>query len=254
MIDTHSHLYLDKFDEDREAVNERAVEAGVTGIFLPAIDFDSIPKMEKLQHPGLSFYKMAGIHPCDVPEQLPDELEEKLMEFCSREDFYGVGETGLDYYWSTDRVEQQKESLRIHCKVAKAVGKPIIIHNRESTDDMLDLIEAEQDGNLTGIWHCFNGTVEEGRRAIDMGLHLGIGGVLTFKNGGVDKTVAQLPLDKMILETDAPYLSPTPKRGKRNEPAFMKYTAEKLAEIFGLSLQEVDERTTATARQLFGIV
>jgi TatD DNase family protein len=209
--------------------------------------------MEKLQHPGLNFYKMAGIHPCDVPEELPGDLEVRLMEFCSRDDFYGVGETGLDYYWSTERVEQQKDSFRIHCKVAKAVGKPVIIHNRESTGDMLDLIEAEQDGSLTGIWHCFNGTVEEGKRAIDMGLHLGIGGVVTFKNGGVDKTVAQLPLDKMILETDAPYLSPTPKRGKRNEPAFMKYTAEKLAEIFGLNLQEVDDQTTATARHLFGI-
>jgi TatD DNase family protein len=175
------------------------------------------------------------------------------MTYCSRDDFYGVGETGLDYYWSTERVEQQKESLRIHCKVAKTVGKPIIIHNRESTDDMLELIENEQDGRLTGIWHCFNGTVEEGIRAIHMRLLLGIGGVVTFKNGGVDKTVAKLPLDKMILETDAPYLSPTPRRGKRNEPAFMKYTAEKLAEIFGVSLQEIDEKTTSTAINLFGI-
>lgn len=253
MIDTHSHLYLEQFDEDREAVNQRAVEAGVTGVCLPAIDFNSIPKMEKLHHPGITFYKMAGIHPCDVPEELPEDLEERLMEFSTRDDFYGVGETGLDYYWSTDRVEQQKESLRTHCKVAKSVGKPIIIHNRESTDDMLDLMEAEQDGSLCGIWHCFNGTVEEGRRAIDMGLHLGIGGVVTFKNGGVDKTVAELPLDKMILETDAPYLSPTPKRGKRNEPAFMKYTAQKLADIFGLSLQEIDAKTTETAKRLFGI-
>jgi len=253
MIDTHSHLYLDKFDEDREAVNRRAVEAGVKGIFLPAIDFDSIPKMEKLEYSGLTFYKMAGIHPCDVPEALPEDLEDQLMTYCSRDDFYGVGETGLDFYWSTERVEQQKESLKIHCQVAKTVRKPIIIHNRESTDDMLDLIEEKQDGSLTGIWHCFNGTVEEGKRAIDMGLHLGIGGVVTFKNGGVDKTVAQLPLDKMILETDAPYLSPTPKRGKRNEPAFMKYTAQKLADIFDLSLGEIDTKTTSTARQLFGI-
>jgi len=253
MIDTHSHLYLDKFDEDREEVNRRAVEAGVQGIFLPAIDFESIPKMEKLEYPGLTFYKMAGIHPCDVPEKLPEDLEYKLMEYCSRDDFYGVGETGLDYHWSTERVEQQKESLRIHCKVAKTLGKPIIIHNRESTDDMLELVEDEQDGRLTGIWHCFNGTVEEGKRAIDMGLHLGIGGVVTFKNGGVDKTVVQLPLDKMILETDAPYLSPTPKRGKRNEPAFIRYTAQKLADIFDLSLEAIDAKTTETARRLFGI-
>lgn len=253
MIDTHSHIYLPQFDEDREAVNERAVEAGVEGIFMPAIDFDSIPQMEKLSHPGITFYKMAGVHPCDVKEELPKNYEEKLLDFNSKEDFYGVGETGLDYYWSTDLVKQQKESFHIHCKVAKQVGKPVIIHNRESTEDMLNMIEQEQDGSLTGIWHCFNGTVEEGKRALDLGLHLGIGGVATFKNAGVDKTVAQLPLDKMMLETDAPYLSPTPKRGKRNEPAFMKYTAQKLAELFEMSLEEIDAQTTKTAKQLFGV-
>lgn len=253
MIDTHSHIYLDQFDEDRDAVNQRAVEAGVKGIFMPAIDFGSIAQMEKLSHPGITFYKMAGVHPCDVKEELPGNYEDKLLEYNAKEDFYGVGETGLDYYWSTDLVKQQKESFHLHCKVAKQVGKPVIIHNRESTGDMLEIIEQEQDGSLTGIWHCFNGTVEEGKRAIDMGLHLGIGGVVTFKNAGVDKTVAQLPLEKMILETDAPYLSPTPKRGKRNEPAFMKYTAQKLADIFGKSLDEIDEITTGTARRLFGI-
>lgn len=253
MIDTHSHIYLEKFNEDREAVNERAAEARVTGIFMPAIDFDSISQMKTLHHPEISFYKMAGIHPCDVPSELPNNLEENLLKYCSKEDFYGVGETGLDYYWSTDLVEQQKESFRLHCKVAKQSGKPIIIHNRESTDDMLDIIEQEQSGNLSGIWHCFNGSLNEGKRALDLGLHLGIGGVVTFKNAGVDKTVAQLPLDKMVLETDAPYLSPTPKRGKRNEPAFMRFTAQKLADIFELSLEEVDNITTETAKQLFGI-
>lgn len=253
MIDTHSHIYLDAFDEDREAVFQRAVHAGVKGIFMPAIDFGSIPQMEKLSHPGITFYKMAGIHPCDVPEQVPENLEERLLDLCRRDDFYGVGETGLDYHWSTERVPQQKESFRIHCRVAKQVQKPVIIHNRESTEDMLEIIEQEQDGSLSGIWHCFNGAIEEGQRALDLGLHLGIGGVATFKNAGVDKTVAQLPLDKMILETDAPYLSPTPKRGKRNEPAFMKYTAQKLAELFEMSFEEIDEKTTKTARQLFGL-
>lgn len=165
----------------------------------------------------------------------------------------GVGETGLDYYWSTDHVEEQKKSLRIHCKIARAVRKPIVLHNRESTDDLLKIIEEEQDGNLSGIWHCFNGTAEEGKKAIDLGLHLGIGGVVTFKNGGVDKTVAELPLDKMVLETDAPYLAPTPKRGKRNEPSFMKFTARKLADIFEISLEEVQERTSKTARRLFRV-
>jgi TatD DNase family protein len=252
MIDTHSHIYLDQFDEDREEVFSRAAEAGVSEIFMPAIDFSSIPQMEKLSHPKITFYKMAGIHPVDVKE-IPVGFEEQLFGFCSRDDMYGVGETGLDYYWSTDHVEEQKESLHLHCKVAKAVQKPIILHNRESTEDLLQIIEEEQDGNLTGIWHCFNGTVEEGRRAIDMGFHLGIGGVVTFKNGGVDKTVAELPLEKMVLETDAPYLAPTPKRGKRNEPSFMRFTAKKLADIFELSVEEVDLKSTETAKKLFGI-
>lgn len=252
MIDTHSHIYLPKFDEDRDAVNQRAVEAGVKAILMPAIDFNSLKQMEKLSHPEIDFYKMAGIHPCDV-ETLPGDLEEQLYQLCSRDDIYGVGETGLDYYWSTDHVEEQKKSLRMHCKVAKQVQKPIIIHNRESTDDVLDILEGEQDGSLTGIWHCFNGSVEEGKRAIGFGFHLGIGGVVTFKNGGVDTTVAQLPLDKMVLETDAPYLSPAPKRGKRNEPAFMKYTAQKLADIFDVNFEEIDAQTTETAKGLFGI-
>ena len=252
MIDTHSHIYVEQFNDDRNKVLARAVEAGVRAIFMPAIDFGSISSMEKLNYPGMNFYKMAGIHPCDVT-LVDDDFEKKLYEFCHRDDFYGVGETGLDYYWSTENVGEQKKSLHIHFEVAKQVGKPIILHNRESTSDLLDMMEAAQDGNLKGIWHCFNGSVEEGKRAIDLGFLLGIGGVVTFKNGGVDKTVAQLPLDKMVLETDAPYLSPTPKRGKRNEPAFMHYTAHKLAEIFDIPPAELVEKTTTTAKCLFGV-
>ncbi|MEQ9308392.1 MAG: TatD family hydrolase [Balneolaceae bacterium] len=253
MIDTHSHIYLEQFDEDREEVMARAVESGVQAIYMPAIDLNSINQMEKLNHPNIEFYKMAGLHPCDVEGNITKNFEQELHEFCLRDDIYGVGETGLDYYWSTDFVKEQKNSLRIHFAVARITKKTIILHNRESTHDLLNIMEEEQDGSVTGIWHCFNGTVEEGKRAIDLGFHLGIGGVVTYKNGGVDKTVAQLPLDKMILETDAPYLSPTPKRGKRNEPAFMKFTAQKLADIFELSLEEVVEKTSNTAIELFGI-
>lgn len=250
MIDTHSHIYLKDFDEDREEVYKRAVEAGIKTILMPAIDFGSLNQMDSLNFEGIEFHKMAGLHPCDV-EELEDGFEKKLLEFCSNEDIIGVGETGLDYYWSKDHITDQKLSLHAHCRVAKKVNKPIILHNRESTYDLLHIIEQEQDGSLKGIWHCFNGTVEEGKRAIDMGFHLGIGGVVTFKNGGVDKTVAELPLEKMVLETDAPYLSPTPKRGKRNEPAFMKFTAEKLADIFEISVKEVVDQTSQTAKALF---
>lgn len=229
---------------------DRAADAGVSHIFMPAIDFDSIPQMEAIKHERVKLYMMAGIHPSEVRERSPG-LEERLLEYCSREDIIAVGETGLDYYWTTDYVEEQKESLHVHCRVARETGKPIVLHNRDSTSDVLDIIEAHQDGSLTGEWHCFTGTVDEGRRAVDLGLHLGIGGILTFKNAGVDKAVAQLPLDKMMLETDAPYLAPDPKRGKRNEPSFIQYTARKLAEVMNVPLEEVVESTTKTALQLF---
>lgn len=251
LIDTHCHIYLEHFDEDLEEVLDRASKAGVTAIFMPAINFDSLSKMERLSHDRISFHKMAGIHPTEINEGISTS-EDELFDYCSGDEMVAVGETGLDYHWSNEYKDQQKKSLRIHCKVAKAVQKPVILHNRDSTDDLLDIIEDEQNGSMTGIWHCFNGTVEEGKRAIDLGLHLGIGGVLTFKNAGVDETVTQLPLDKMLLETDAPYLAPSPKRGKRNEPAFVKLTAEKLADAMGASFEEIAARTSETAVNLFG--
>lgn len=250
LIDTHCHIYLEQFEEDLDEVLERASEAGVTDIFMPAINFNSLPKMEKLAHASITFHKMAGIHPTEINEGIQTTVEE-LSDYCSRNDIVAVGETGLDYYWSDDYKEKQKESLHIHCKAAKSVNKPIILHNRESTEDLLNIIEEQQDGTLRGIWHCFNGSAEEGKRAIDMGLLLGIGGVLTFKNAGVDKSVAKLPLDKMILETDAPYLAPNPKRGKRNEPAFVTFTAARLAEVMDVTVEEVAACTSKTALSLF---
>lgn len=252
MIDTHSHIYLPDFSEDIAEVLDRATNAGVTDILMPAIDFGSLEQMKDLKHPTIRFHKMAGLHPCDVQE-LSDDFESSLLHWSMQDEIIGIGETGLDYYWSTEFISQQKESLHIHCKIAKEVDKPIVLHNRESTDDLLGIIEQEQNGSLRGVWHCFNGSIEEGKRAIDLGLHLGIGGVVTFKNGGVDKTVAHLPLNKMILETDAPYLTPTPHRGKRNEPAFMQFTAQRLADILELSLDEVATKTSTTARSLFKI-
>lgn len=252
MIDTHCHIYAEQFEDDIDQVLDRAAQAEVSHIFMPAINFDSLPKMDKLSHPKIQFHKMAGIHPTDINDGTRT-TERELLDYCRQDDIVAVGETGLDYYWSDDYMSGQKQSLRIHCRVAKAVDKPIILHNRESTPDLLHIIEEEQDGNLKGIWHCFNGSVDEGKRAIDLGLELGIGGVLTFKNAGVDETVAQLPINHMMLETDAPYLAPEPKRGKRNEPSFVKYTARRLAEVQQLELDEVVEITDRNALQLFGI-
>lgn len=252
LTDTHSHLYLDAFKDDIDSVLTRAVESDVRKILLPAIDWGSLDQMENLHHEEIEFHKMMGIHPCEVDSSRVGE-EEHLMEVCNMTQFVGVGETGLDYYWSTEFKEYQKESLRMHCRVAKQVKKPVVLHNRDATQDLLQIIEDEQDGDLTGVWHCFNGTEEEGKRAIDLGLYLGVGGVATFKNAGVGEVVASMPLDKLILETDAPYLSPTPKRGKRNEPSFMRYTAEKLSDLKGLSLEVIANQTTSNANRLFGL-
>lgn len=253
MIDTHCHIFLDEFESDIQEVLNRASEAGVEKIMMPAIDLNSIHQMNTIRHDSIELYKMVGVHPCEVDGERVN-LEKKLFEIASKDDIVGIGETGLDYYWSTDYLKEQKKNLRIHCNVARELNKPIILHNRESTEDILRIIEEEQDGRLRGIWHCFNGTVEEGKRAIDLGLYLGIGGITTFKNAGVDKTVAELPLDMMVLETDAPYLAPTPNRGKRNEPAFIRFTAEKLAEIKELDLSEIDGITTRNALEIFQLV
>lgn len=253
MIDTHCHLFLEQFDDDIDEVLQRAHAAGVTHILMPAIYFGSLSRMDELKHPNIALYKMAGIHPTKINEGKKTTGDE-LLEYCSNDDIVAVGETGLDYYWSDDYITEQQRSLRIHCKVAKELDKPIVLHNRDSTADLLDIIEDEQDGNLRGVWHCFNGSVEEGKRTLDLGLHLGIGGIFTFKNAGVDKTVAQLPLEKMMLETDAPYLAPSPNRGKRNEPAFVRFTAERLAEVKECSLEEVIRQTDRTAKQLFDLL
>lgn len=252
LTDTHCHLYLDQFEPDINEVMDRACNAGINHIFLPAIEWKSLDQMQRLTHPHISFYKMVGIHPCSVEDHLPID-EEKLLELCSRQEFVAVGETGLDYYWSEEFMKEQKESLRLHCRIAKETGKPIVLHNRESTTDLLDLIEEEQNGSLHGVWHCFTGSVDEGKRALDMGLYLGVGGVSTFKNAGVDTVLKEMPMERLLLETDAPYLTPSPHRGKRNEPSYIAIIAKNLASIKGITEDEVASITTQNAFDLFGI-
>ena len=252
LIDTHCHLYHKQLQSDISAVCDRAFEAGVKRILLPAITLESLKLMDVLSHPGIQFGKMAGVHPCDVTAST--QSEESLLETeCNRDDIIGIGESGLDYYWSTELVAEQQRSFRHHCRIARETGKPIVIHNRNSTEDVLRIVEEEQDGRLTGVWHCFNGTYDEGMKAIDLGLYLGIGGVVTYKNSGVAETVVQLPFDRIMLETDSPYLSPVPHRGKRNEPSYVKIVAEKLAVVKELSVDEIATITTQNALALFKI-
>ncbi|MFU8860617.1 MAG: TatD family hydrolase [Cyclonatronaceae bacterium] len=252
MIDTHCHIYLEQFSTDIDQVLDRAHAAGVRAILMPAIDFDSIPEMERLDHYGITFFKMAGVHPCEIKGSRP-RIERLLMEHASRDDMLAVGETGLDYYWSKEYIGEQQESLRKHCRVAKTVKKPVVLHNRDATADLLKIIGEEQDGSLSGVWHCFNGSIDEGLRAIDLGLALGIGGVITFKNAGVDKTVSKLPVHSLLLETDAPYLAPVPYRGTRNEPSYVKLIAQKFSDVLGLTFEEVVTKTSDNAQRLFGI-
>jgi TatD DNase family protein len=252
LIDTHCHIYLPQFKDDIDATLNRAADAGVKHTFMPAINPESILQMEAVTHPQMQFHKMGGLHPTEINEG-KTIAEEGLLQLCRRDDIVAVGETGLDYHWSNKYKKQQQESLHIHCRAAKQTGKSIILHNRASTGDLLSIIDEHQDGSLSGIWHCFNGSVEEGKRAIDLGLYLGIGGVLTFKNAGVDKTVRQLPLDKMMLETDAPWLAPEPNRGQRNEPSFVQYTAQKLAEVMEKTVDEIANQTSKTALAFFGV-
>src|SRR5699024_10647658 len=183
LTDTHCHIYLPQFKDDISSVLDRAAKAGVNHIFMPAINLGSLKQMAALEHPDIQFHKMAGLHPTEINEGKKAD-EHELMAVCNRKDIIAVGETGLDYHWSKAYKKEQQESVNLHCRIAKQTHIPIILHNRGSTEDLLSIIEKHQDGSLTGIWHCFNGTVEEGKRAIGIGLYLGIGGVLTFKNAG----------------------------------------------------------------------
>ncbi len=266
MIDTHAHIFLPDFSEDVASMIERAKEQGIRHILMPAINPESVAQMEMIAERNagnndIYLHPMIGLHPCDVHEQIPmwgehrwaQKLENWLNEYASLDHYIGIGETGLDYYWSTEYKKEQMLSLDMHFELAKSVNKPIVLHNRESTHDLLKAIARHQNGSIKGVWHCFNGTYEEGMQAIDLGFHLGIGGVVTFKNAGVAEVVRQLPIDKLILETDSPYLSPTPLRGKRNEPAHLAFIQKKLGELFELSQEEVEEQTDLTATSLFSL-
>lgn len=252
MIDTHTHLYLDDFKADIQEVISRARSAGVEKFYLPNIDSSSIEDLLNLeqQFPG-ECIGMMGLHPCSVKENVADELK-LVEEWLKKRPFVAVGEIGLDYYWDRTFIAEQKDAFRLQVKWAQELNLPIVIHSRDSMQDCIDLVREHQNGKLRGIFHCFGGTVEEAKQIIDLGFLMGIGGVITYKKSGLAEVLASIPIEQLVLETDAPYLTPVPFRGKRNEPSYLKYVVDKMAEAMNLSPEEIAIQTTLNAQNLFG--
>ena len=251
LIDTHSHIYLPEFAEDREAMLQRAENEGVKKIFLPAIDsetHDAVVELER-QRPGLCV-AMMGLHPCSVKAGYREELRQ-VQDWLGRRSFAAVGEIGLDFYWDKTFTGEQYEAFHQQVEMALHYDLPIVIHSRESVDACIEVVREHQQGKLRGVFHCFSGTAEQASRITDLGFYLGIGGVVTFKNSGLDKVMDSVSLESVVLETDAPYLAPVPFRGKRNEPAYLKYVVEKLALLKNCPESEVAAITTKNAEKLF---
>lgn len=251
LIDTHTHLYLNRFDEDRTETIERAIAQGIEQFYLPNIDSTSIDSMLALEasYPDRCF-AMMGLHPCSVKENVEEELA-IVKKWLDQRAFCAVGEIGLDLYWDKTFFEQQKTAFRTQIQWAKALDLPIVIHSRESTWEVIEILRDVQDEKLKGIFHCFGGSVEEANAITELGFYLGIGGVLTFKKSGLDTTLAEVDLKHLVLETDAPFLAPTPYRGKRNESAYVRLVAEKLAAVKNISIEQVEQVTTQNAQTIF---
>lgn len=251
-IDTHAHLYHNQFKGDRAAMVQRALDAGVKKLFLPNIDQESIEAMDALAeaYPGVCF-PMMGLHPCSVGEE--NDAQMKEVERLLRTGRYcAVGEIGIDLHWDKTWLVQQQDVFRQHVRWAKELGLPIVIHCRESFEETITIVEEENNDRLRGVFHCFTGTPEHAARIIALGgFLLGIGGVITFPNGGLAETMAIVGPEQCVLETDAPYLAPVPYRGKRNESSYIPLIAAKLAEVTGRSIEEIKTLTTTNAERLF---
>ena len=253
LTDTHTHLYSEAFDEDQELMMKRAMDLGVERFFVPAIDSTYAARMYSLerQYPTAVFLMM-GLHPTHVKENYEEELEFVEKQFQKRS-FYAVGEIGIDLYWDKSYLKQQQMAFVQQIKLAKKYKLPIVIHSRESFDEIFEILEEEKGDDLYGIFHCFTGTMEQAQKAIAYNMKLGIGGVVTFKNGKIDRFLEQIDLNHIVLETDAPYLAPMPYRGKRNESSYIVHVLDKLSQIYGLPKKEIARITTENSKQVFGI-
>ncbi|HYG20054.1 MAG TPA: TatD family hydrolase [Ohtaekwangia sp.] len=252
-IDTHAHIYADEFSADREDMLARSEAAAVRTILMPNVDHTSIDKMMEVERRNpASCFAMMGLHPCSVKKDFEKELY-VVEDWLSKRKFTAVGEIGTDLYWDQSLWDQQQEAFRIQVKWALKYDLPIVIHSRESIDQTIALVEELKTEKLRGVFHCFSGTPEQARRIIALGFYLGIGGVATFKNGGLDKVLPEIALEHLVLETDSPYLAPVPHRGKRNEPAYIPIVAGRIAEIKNISVEEVRNATTSSAARLFSL-
>ena len=253
ITDTHTHLYSEEFDQDRNEMIQRGIDAGVSRFFIPAIDSSSTDSMYELEknYPE-NVFLMMGLHPTYVKDNYLQELLHVECELEKRK-FYAIGEIGIDLYWDKTHLEEQQIAFRSQIRLAKKYNLPIVIHCREAFDEIFQILEDEKSDELFGIFHCFTGTYEQALKAISYNMKLGIGGVVTFKNGKIDQFLNQIDLQHIVLETDSPYLAPIPYRGKRNESSYVVAVAEKLAEIYSLSVEEIAEITTANSKAVFGI-
>jgi TatD DNase family protein len=247
-IDTHTHIYLPEFDDDRQAMMQRAKEANVKITIMPAIDSSTHEAMIEMESAYKNCYSMIGVHPCSVNQNLEDELK-IVKDYLSKRKFIAIGEIGLDFYWDKTFTIQQYEAFHRQIETALAYNLPIVIHSRNAIDECIEVVKQHPD--ITGVFHCFSGDEKQAKQIADLGFMLGIGGVVSFKNAGLDKVIEKLGLDNVILETDAPYLAPVPHRGKRNEPAYIKLVAEKLSSVCKCSVEQVSELTTENAKKLF---
>ena len=253
ITDTHTHLYSEQFDQDRDLMMQRAKDAGVHRFFVPAIDSNYTERMLALetQYPD-DVFLMMGLHPTSVKENFKNELQQ-VKDWIDKRSFVAIGEIGIDLYWDTTFLAEQQEAFKIQIQWAKEKKLPIIIHCRDAFNEIFDILEIEKGDNLYGIFHCFTGTLEQAQKAISYNMKLGIGGVATFKNGKIDTFLNQIPLEHIVLETDAPYLSPIPFRGKRNESSYITYVIDKLADIYDVSFNEIVTITTENSKEVFGI-
>ena len=250
MIDTHAHIYLEHFDDDLDNVISSAKENQITKILLPNIDSMTTKRMLTVTNKYKMCFPMIGLHPCSVKENFREELN-LIQSELYKNDYIAIGEIGTDLYWDSTYWTAQQEAFNIQCQWALDANLPVVIHCRKTIDETIELVEPWAKQGLHGVFHCFNGSTEQGKKITDLGFYLGIGGVVTFKNAGMDRVIPHLDKEKIILETDSPYLTPIPHRGKRNEPAYISFIAEKVATYWQSDVKSVDRITTENAHRLF---